>query len=219
MKYKCLVLDHDDTTVNSTATVHYPSFLNTLKERNMLHLNVTLDDYFALNCDPGLHAYYRDVVGLNEDEIAQETRDWLVWVSTHIPDFYEGMDDIIRKQKEEGGMIAVVSHSRKENIIRDYKASNLPVPDFIYGSELPKEKVKPGIFPIMDILEKTGLNKSDLLMVDDLIMGHQMAEKAGIDFVCAAWAHSVPMIEEYFNSHNVNIFKSPKDLYDYLFAE
>ena len=33
MRYKCLVLDHDDTTVvNSTATIHYPCFCEFLKE-------------------------------------------------------------------------------------------------------------------------------------------------------------------------------------------
>ena len=30
MKYKCLILDHDDTTVNSTAEVNYPALLDTL---------------------------------------------------------------------------------------------------------------------------------------------------------------------------------------------
>ena len=32
MKYKCLVLDHDDTTVNSTPCIHYPAFLKILEE-------------------------------------------------------------------------------------------------------------------------------------------------------------------------------------------
>ena len=27
MRYPCLVLDHDDTTVNSTATIHYGAFI------------------------------------------------------------------------------------------------------------------------------------------------------------------------------------------------
>ena len=31
MKYKCLVFDHDDTVVNSTATIHFPSFRDYLK--------------------------------------------------------------------------------------------------------------------------------------------------------------------------------------------
>ena len=30
LRYSCLVLDHDDTVVDSIATVHYPSFLETL---------------------------------------------------------------------------------------------------------------------------------------------------------------------------------------------
>ena len=32
MRYKCLVLDHDDTLVNSTATIHFPCFCEFLKE-------------------------------------------------------------------------------------------------------------------------------------------------------------------------------------------
>lgn len=31
MRFRCLVMDHDDTTVNSTATIHFPSFLAYLK--------------------------------------------------------------------------------------------------------------------------------------------------------------------------------------------
>ncbi|HOK48860.1 MAG TPA: hydrolase, partial [Sedimentibacter sp.] len=30
MKYKCLVLDHDDTAVKSTPDIHYPSFVKAL---------------------------------------------------------------------------------------------------------------------------------------------------------------------------------------------
>ena len=45
MRYRCLILDHDDTVVNSTATIHYPAFLEALK---LLRPGVTisLDDYF-----------------------------------------------------------------------------------------------------------------------------------------------------------------------------
>ena len=32
MKYKCLVLDHDDTVVDSTATIHFPSFVKYLED-------------------------------------------------------------------------------------------------------------------------------------------------------------------------------------------
>ena len=32
MRYPCLVLDHDDTLVNSTATIHFPCFCEFLQE-------------------------------------------------------------------------------------------------------------------------------------------------------------------------------------------
>lgn len=47
MRYQCLVLDHDDTVVNSTASVNYPAFVQTLKTlRPDVHM--TLDDFFLL---------------------------------------------------------------------------------------------------------------------------------------------------------------------------
>ena len=48
MKYKCLVLDHDDTIVNSTATIHYPAFIESLKILRP-HLTLTLEEYFYYN--------------------------------------------------------------------------------------------------------------------------------------------------------------------------
>lgn len=45
MRYQCLVLDHDDTVVNSTATINYPAFVQTLQKlRPDVHM--TLDDFF-----------------------------------------------------------------------------------------------------------------------------------------------------------------------------
>ena len=32
MKYKCLILDHDDTIVDSTRTVNFPAFLDSLSK-------------------------------------------------------------------------------------------------------------------------------------------------------------------------------------------
>jgi len=50
MKYRCLVLDHDDTVVSSTATIHYPCFIEYL-EKYYPHLakSYTLESYFVKN--------------------------------------------------------------------------------------------------------------------------------------------------------------------------
>ena len=43
MRYQCLVLDHDDTVVNSTATINYPAFVQTLQKLRPEQL-VVIDD-------------------------------------------------------------------------------------------------------------------------------------------------------------------------------
>ena len=54
-KYKCLVLDHDDTVVNSTASIHYPSFIEYLEDfRPHLVGNYTLESFIVKNFDPGI---------------------------------------------------------------------------------------------------------------------------------------------------------------------
>ena len=53
MRYKCLVLDHDDTVVDSTASIHYPAFLEALKVLRPGCETISLEDYFRENFDPG----------------------------------------------------------------------------------------------------------------------------------------------------------------------
>ena len=75
MKYRCLVLDHDDTIVNSTATIHYPAFVGYMKTaRPQIHMSV--EEYFALNFDPGVIGLFRDICGLSEEEMRQEELYW-----------------------------------------------------------------------------------------------------------------------------------------------
>ena len=70
MKYKCLVLDHDDTVVNSTATIHYPCFIEYL-QKFYPHLadNYTLNDYFVKNFSPGVIELFCDEIGMDEEEL------------------------------------------------------------------------------------------------------------------------------------------------------
>ena len=44
MKFKCLILDHDDTVVASSEAIHYPSFIEYLKDyKPELKDNYTFD--------------------------------------------------------------------------------------------------------------------------------------------------------------------------------
>ena len=67
MRFKCLVMDHDDTTVNSTATIHFPSFLAYLKLVRP-EASYTLEEYFRKNFDPGIMALFTGELGFSEEE-------------------------------------------------------------------------------------------------------------------------------------------------------
>ena len=56
---------------------------------------------------------------------------------------HPGIREILQRHRDAGGKIAVVSHSMRENIERDYRENGLPVPDLIFGWEQPPEQRKP----------------------------------------------------------------------------
>ena len=136
MRYPCLVVDHDDTVVDSTATVHYPCFV---EYTGIYHPEVhyTLDEYIKDNFDPGIVALFRDIIGMSEEEMEREQRYWNDYVKRHVPRAYDGMRELLWRHKREGGTLCVVSHSYTENILRDYRENGLPEPDMVFGWESP----------------------------------------------------------------------------------
>ncbi len=218
MKYKCLVLDHDDTVVNSTATIHYPCFVEYLeKYRPHLAKSYTLESYFIKNFHPGILSLLRDEVGLSEEEILHEEKYWSEYVKSHIPTSYEGIGEIIAEFRQKGGIIAVDSHSYTEYIIRDYKHNGLPSPDVIYGWDIPKEKRKPAPDTLIEIMENFSLSPSDILVVDDLKPGYDMARRAGVDFAAAGWAYDVAQISEFMRRNCDFYLESVEELRALLF--
>ena len=217
-KYKCLVLDHDDTVVDSSASIHYPSFVEYLKiARPHLADKYTLDEYFEKNFAPGILELFTEEIGLSEEELKEEELFWRDYVKNHIPNAYEGMAEIIADFKAQGGIVAVDSHSVTENIVRDYKANNLPDPDIIYGWDIPKEMRKPAPGTLFDLMEKYNLNPEEILVVDDLKPGYDMAKAAGVDIAAAGWAHNVKGIAEFMKENCEYFCRSVEELRSILF--
>jgi phosphoglycolate phosphatase/pyrophosphatase PpaX len=122
------------------------------------------------------------------------------------------MSEIIAEFKARGGIVAVDSHSVAENIIRDYKANNLPDPDIIYGWDIPKEMRKPAPGTLFDLMEKYNLRPEEILVVDDLKPGYDMARGAGAHFAAAGWAYDVPEIAEFMKKNCDYYLKSVDEL-------
>ena len=220
MRYKCLVLDHDDTVVDSTASIHYPCFIEYLRmTRPHLVSNYTLEDYFVKNFDPGIIELFTDEIGLDEEELAVEEAYWENYVKFHTPRAYSGIGELISEFRKRGGIIAVDSHSFRKYIERDYRENSLPAPDVIFSWDLAKAKRKPSPYTLFKLMEDYGLDKSELIVVDDLKPGYDMARAAGVDFAAAGWAYDVPEIESFMRANCDYYFKTVAELSDMLLAD
>lgn len=187
LKYSCLVLDHDDTVVQSERTIGYPCFCQTLS-RLRPGAALSFEEY-VLGChNLGFVAMCRENWQFTDAEMQEEYQDWMEYVRVHEPPPFPGMERIIHRQKEEGGLICVVSHSNSRNISRDYDVNFGIQPDRIYGCELPKEKQKPSPFPLEDIMERYHLKPEELLVVDDMKLAWKMAKPLNVPIAFAAWS-------------------------------
>ena len=219
MKYKCLVLDHDDTVVNSTATIHYPCFVKFLEDfYPHLVKNYNLENFFEKNFHPVVLELFKEEIGMTEEEMAEEEKYWADFVETITPSAFPGMKEIITEFRERGGIIAVVSHSLTRYIERDYRANSLPYPDVIYGWDIPKERRKPSPWCINDLKERYSIRPDEILVVDDLKPGYDMARGGGAHFAAAGWAHDVKSIERFMRDNCDYYFKKPNELAKMLFG-
>jgi phosphoglycolate phosphatase/pyrophosphatase PpaX len=216
MRYKCLVLDHDDTVVRSTAEIHFPSFRRVLAELRP-EVNWTLEEYLRLNYDPGFLTLVRDVLHFTDEELAYEEAVWRADVAETVPAAFPEMGPLLRCFRAQGGRICVVSHSFRDNILRDYRENGLPEPDLVFGWELPRDKVKPAPYALETIMTTYGYSPRDLLMVDDLKPGYEMARTCHVDFLAAGWAYNIPEIAAEFTKLGVPYLTEAAQLEGYLF--
>ena len=217
LKYPCLVLDHDDTVVQSEATVNYPFFCYILGQFRP-GTKITLEEYTRGCFQLGFADMCRKWYGFTEQEIEDEYHGWQAYIVHHTPDPFPGIGNVIRRQKEEGGLICVVSHSCIQNITRDYTAHFGVLPDDIYGWDLPEEKRKPSTYPLEQIMAKYSLKPNQLLVVDDMKPAWEMASKVGAPIAFAGWGRlDCPELSQQMRQLCDFSFTSTKDLEKFLF--
>lgn len=218
LKYPCLVLDHDDTVVQSEETINYPFFCHILKEYRP-GTAITLKEYTQGCFYMGFADMCRNWYHFTDRELSEEYRAWQAYIRTHTPAPYQGIARIIHRQKAEGGLICVVSHSCNENITRDYRTHFEVLPDDIYGWDLPEHQRKPSAYPLEQIMQKYHLTAEQLLVVDDMKPAWEMAKKVGSPIAFAGWSrHGFREITEEMTKLCDFSFSSPEELEIFLFA-
>lgn len=186
LRFPCLVLDHDDTAVQSTPTIHYPSFAATLAQLRP-GATLSLERFAELCYDPGFEPLCSRVLAFTPEEMAVQEANWRAAVASARAPFWPGMVPLLARYAAGGGHICVVSHSSEATIRQDYAAAGAPAPELVFGWERGPGRRKPAPWPLEQILARWSLRPRQLLVVDDLKPGWEMARAVGAPFAAAGW--------------------------------
>jgi len=211
MKYRCLILDHDDTAVKSTAEIHYPAHVEVIRVLRPHLQPISLNEWFLKNFTPGIMEYLTEELGFKDKELQIEYRIWREFTTRTIPHFYPGFKETLMAFTQQGGIVTVVSHSERDIIERDYRAwseGEPLIPNMIHGWSYDEQKRKPSPLPVKKILKQFGLREDDALIVDDLKPGVLMAQASGVAVAAAGWGHSIPAIRDYMVKHCITYFET-----------
>ncbi len=221
LRYKCLFLDHDDTSVNSTPTIHHRAHIEVIKRMRPHLAPLSLHDWFKKNFDPGIMAYMTEDLGMDSGEIAAEYEIWREFTSSLVPDFFPGFIDVLIRYREKGGRVVVVSHSEKDLIERDYRekgfSGGVPFfPDLIFGWSYDEEKRKPCPWPVFTALETLRIRAEESIILDDLKPGVLMGRNTGVAVAAAGWSYDIPEIKDYMKKNCIGYFDTVKKFGDFI---
>ena len=217
LRYKCLILDHDDTVVQSEATVNYPFFVDFLKEYRP-GMTITQHEYISGCFQPGYIEMCKQRFGFTDEELLIEYNGWKEYIQHHIPTVFPGIGNVIQRFKAAGGLVCVVSQSAQANIARDYRFHFDMDADDIYGWDLEAEHRKPSPWAIRQVMAKYNLSPSEILVVDDMKAAVQMARDADVKIAFAGWGRKeYPLICEEMEKLCDYSFYSTEDLSQFLF--
>jgi beta-phosphoglucomutase-like phosphatase (HAD superfamily) len=219
LRFACLILDHDDTAVDSTATVHYPAHVEAMRVLRPGRAPVSLEGWFLKNFHPGIMPYLQGELGLSTEEMAQEFEIWRSFTTRRTPRFFTGFLETLAEYRARGGRIAVISHSDPDVIRGHYRSAGPLVPDLVYGWDDEEEKRKPSPWPVRQVLASLGVPAERALLLDDLKPGVLMAAKAGVAVAGAGWAHSIGEIREYMQASCLAYFETVGAFRDFLLGD
>ena len=153
LPYRCILIDHDDTAVDSTAAIHYPAHIEALRVLRPGRTPPSRDQWILHNFH-GIMEYLTGELGLTQEEQATEFVIWRGFATSHVPPFFPGFLSLMAEYHRAGGLVAVISHSEADVIASHYRAAQGPgfTPDLIYGWQHDATKRKPSPWPVREAL-------------------------------------------------------------------
>lgn len=219
MKYRCLILDHDDTAVKSSSTIHYPAHRETMRILRPGQSVIDEEGWLLKNFHPGIMDYLVKELEFTEEELQLEYEIWLKYVKAVRSEFYPGFLEALAVYQKKGGIVTVISHSTRETVEKHYMDvydQYHILPQIIYGWDFNPKKRKPSPWPAQQILRELKLKPHQALVVDDLKPGIDMARKVCIATAGAGWGHDIAEIKRYMSTHCDVYFSSVGEFREYI---
>ena len=219
LRYTCLLVDHDDTAVDSMSVVHYPAHMEALATLRPGRAAPSKEQFLLHNFH-GIMEYMVEELKLNSEELAEEFRIWRRWTTSNTPPFFPGFLELLEEYRECGGKVVVISHSERDVIEGHYRAAKDPpfLPDLVFGWDHDETRRKPSPWPVQEALARLGLTPSQALILDDLKPGILMSRATGVPAAAAGWSHRIPEIESYMRANTIAYFPRVDDLRRFLFT-
>lgn len=227
LRYSCLVVDHDDTSVDSTRSIHYPAHVEALRRLRPGREPIGFEGWLRKNFEPGLLGYLVGELGFSPGELEENYAVWRSFTASRVPPFFPGFVELLAEFRRRGGIVVVASHSEESNILRDYITRDGAeggraaggaafVPDAIYGWSDEPSRRKPDPYPVLAAMDRFRLTREKVLVLDDLKPGVDMARAAGVDCVGAGWGYDVPEIRDAMRDSCLRYFETIGDFAGFL---
>jgi beta-phosphoglucomutase-like phosphatase (HAD superfamily) len=219
MTLRCLVLDHDDTAVDTTRHIHHPAHVRAMEVLRPGSATLDLESWFLKNFEPGITSFLRDELAMTREELEAELAIWRTFTARERAPFFPGFLELLAEFRAAGGLVAVVSHSETAVIREHYREAargGALQPDLVFGWDDLPERRKPHPYPLLEVQRAFGLAPDELLVVDDLKPGIVMAKAAGVPAAAAGWAHDIPAIREYMQRECVAYFRTVEEFRRYV---
>lgn len=190
LKKRLLILDHDDTLMDSQHTVHYPIFLETLGMMRPKAPLPSFKEFVVLSNAYGFEAYIRRVYGFSDEEVEQEIAFWRTQVPLREAEIFPEVASVVTDYVQAGGILVVYSYSDSSMILDDYRRFFDFDPHDIIGYDNSLVFRKPARAPLLKMMHEFDVKPSDCLLVDDMPMLIETAKRTNIDMVGANWSLS-----------------------------
>ena len=174
----------------------------------------SLEEFMQYSFEPGFEALCSELLGFTPEEMARQEENWRAFSLTQEPPMFPGMAEPIRRQRARGGLVCGEPF-RGGYHCADYVKNCGFAPDLIFDGEQGPGRRKPSPWPLQEIMRVYGLAPGQLLMVDDLKPGWQMA-RAWRALCVWGWGSPVAAIHTFMRTGADHYFTRVEQLEELL---